>query len=87
MPGGEGIEGLLDTIKRATPIGMRSTRSFQDIDNMLDRQDLLMEALALESRRADLLQYQVVMLRNELVLALKRWKVLSAGALSSLICQ
>ena len=87
VPGSQGIESVLEKIKRATPLGSRSTPAFQKLDDMLARQDLLMDALTLESRRADLLQYQVMMLRNELVLALKRWKVLSTGAMSFMICQ
>jgi len=87
VPGSKGIGELLSKLKGAQEPADGNMKPENRIAASKWKQDCLLDALNLESRRADLLEYQVKMLRNELVLALKRWKVLGTGVISSLICE
>jgi hypothetical protein len=55
----------------------RMMAEFADQHDRPEVRNRLEEALRLECKRADLLEYQVSMFRSELVTALKRWKVLT----------
>lgn len=85
VPGCKRLE-ILDDMQRGQTMEGAVLSPDEVINSLAEREQHLAKALDLECRRADLLECQVKMLRSELVIALKRWKMMTVALWPGINC-